>query len=236
MTGADARESESVMKRVLAALSIWTLALVASVVAILLPGCGGDARVELAAADALDVAASEFRVTLNEYHRDLAATDDMREANVVAAFVRRIRTDAADEAKSDVHAEQFATALARIRADRAVAAQRYAAGVSQADAVVEVARGLRRIGIESLTLQDEMRRYLSSYIDAMKRAKAAAAAGQTGGVRVPTNTQPASQPAWMPSGLGEALGGLISGGGGGSGGRETNTCPISEAVNRILGQ
>ena len=159
-------------------------------------GCGGDARVELAAADALDVVAEQVRTTLNEYHGEVDVFDDGREAAVTADFIRRIRRDGADEATCDRHAEQFAAALSRIRRDREVELRRFDAARAQADTIVEIARGLRRIGIESLSLQDEMRRYLSGYIETIRRAKAAQV---TAGPRVTSSTRPAAMPTWLPA-------------------------------------
>lgn len=65
---------------------------------LLLAGCGGDAQMELTAADAIDAVAGQMAVTIDEYHRDVSRSDDAREAGAVAAFVARVRADAADDA------------------------------------------------------------------------------------------------------------------------------------------
>ncbi len=154
-------------------------------------GCGGDARVELAASDALDGVAAQMQTAFAEYHGEVEAFDDGREAAVTAAFIARIRRDAADEAKCEQHGTEFAAALARIRADRRTEGVRSSRAAEQVAAVREVAAGLRRIGIASLSLQDEMRRYLMSWIEAQKRASAVNATTEAAatGARIPA-TQP----------------------------------------------
>ncbi|HOW17886.1 MAG TPA: hypothetical protein PLC79_02535 [Phycisphaerae bacterium] len=145
-------------------------------------GCGGDARVELSAADALSAVAGQMRVVFDEYHGEVEAHDDTRESAVVRAFVERVRRDSSDGAKLDQHASQFEAAMATIRADRRTEWQRRAAAETQVETILEVAKGLRRLGIESLSLQDEMRRYLVSWTESMRRAGTAAAGvgGATG--------------------------------------------------------
>lgn len=150
-------------------------------------GCGGDARLEMVAADALEATADQMNVSLSEYHNEIASYDDSREASVTAAFIARIRRDVADEAKCDQHGSEFALAMAKIRADRRTEDVRAGNTAGQVASVREVARGLRRVGVESLTIQDEMRRYLLNMIDTQRKAKAIASQG-TAGVRVPTAT------------------------------------------------
>ena len=133
--------------------------------AIVLAGCGGDAKVDLAAADALILAASRMRTALDEYHAEIEQADDRRESDVVQAFVDRVRRDAQDTEKLDRHSDQFSAALSKIRDDRRVESRRRDAADTHVEAVQEVARGLRRIGIDSLTLQDEMRRYLKTWME-----------------------------------------------------------------------
>ena len=155
-------------------------------------GCGGDARLELAAADALAAAAERMKTAVDEYHAEMAAFDDSREEAVAEAFVQRVRADAANEQAIAAHSAEFKSALSRIREDRAVEQQRRAAVAENVSVVREVADGLRRMGVESLLLSDEMRRYLSGWIEARQQAvaakaatvdKAAAACGAGKGVR-----------------------------------------------------
>lgn len=138
-----------------------------------LAGCGGDARVEMAAADALDRVANEMTVAYSEYHAEVERYDAQREADVTAAFIARIRRDQADEDKCQQHGREFAAALAKIRTDRGTEAARIGMAGEQVAAVREIGRGLRNVGIASLSLQDEMRRYLMSTIEAYRKAQAA---------------------------------------------------------------
>jgi hypothetical protein len=154
----------------------WLAVLVSGPVMLGVAGCGGDARLELAAADALAAAAERMQTAVDEYHAEMAAFDDSREEAVTEAFVRRVRADAANEQALAAHSAEFKSALGRIREDRAVEQQRRGAAVENVGVVREVADGLRRMGVESLTLSDEMRRYLSGWIEARKQAVAAKAA------------------------------------------------------------
>jgi hypothetical protein len=127
-------------------------------------GCG-DARVELTAADALTRAATGMRAALDEYHHEVSRQDDRREADVVQAFIDRVRRDANDDKKLDAHATAFAEALGHIRNDREVERTRRDATATHIDALLEVAAGLRRVGVANLTLEDEMRRYLEDWME-----------------------------------------------------------------------
>jgi len=132
-------------------------------------GCGGDARVELSAADALGAVAGQMERTIQEYHQEVSRYDDTRESSVVAAFVARVRTDAADDAAVEAHAADFETALRRIRADRDTEWNRRNAAVENVGVLREVSSGVRKLAIQSLGLQDEIRRYLTSWIEARQR-------------------------------------------------------------------
>jgi hypothetical protein len=138
-------------------------------------GCDGDARVELAAAETLVAAADRMETVVAEYHGEVSRLDDTRESAVVSALVSRLQADAANTEAVAAHRADFEAALRKIRADREVEWARRAATLDNVGVVREVAAGLQRMGIESLTLQDEMRRYLSSWIEARQKAKAATA-------------------------------------------------------------
>ena len=157
----------------------WAWPALCTVLPLLASGCGGDARVELSAADALTAVAAQMRVALDEYHAEVETADDARESAVTRAFVERVRQDAADAARLDQHALAFEEALRRVRADRRTEWQRRTAAQSQVEAVLEVARGLRRIGIEGLTLQDEVKRYLGTLLE--RRSDEAASRGSSDG-------------------------------------------------------
>lgn len=135
-------------------------------------GCGGDARVELSAADALGAVAGQMERTIGEYHAEVAAYDDARESGVVAAFVSRVRRDAADEAAMSAHAVEFEAALRKIRGDREVEWSRRSAAMDNVAALREVSRGLQKLAIQSLSLQDEMKRYLQGWIDLRRQQEA----------------------------------------------------------------
>ena len=94
-------------------------------------GCGGDARLELAAADALAVTADRLEVVVDEYHAEVGAHDDARESAVVDAFVARVKAGAADEQVVAENTAQFRLALEKIRQDRAVQWQRHTAATEK---------------------------------------------------------------------------------------------------------
>ncbi len=132
------------------------------------PGCGGDARVELSAADSIESLAGAFERAFQEYHDDLTTGDDLRESAAIAAFVNRIRQTADNPAEQDRHVADFTAALGRIRQDRRVEETRFAATRDNVDTLREVTDGLRRLAVESLTLRDEARRYIYALIDARR--------------------------------------------------------------------
>ncbi len=127
-------------------------------------GCGGDARVELAAADAIEAIAAQMCVALQEYHQEVEAYDDSREAQAIAAFVARLKADGSDEQKTAADVADFADAMSRLRADRRVEWQRRAAAMENVSLLEEIRQDLQRLAIESLTLRDEARRYLSELV------------------------------------------------------------------------
>jgi hypothetical protein len=141
------------------------------VLCVMLPGCGGDARIELSAATAIDRLAGGLRTVLEEYHREVVAGDDRREDAVIGAFVARIRQDHADEEATGVHVTQFREALRRLREDRGVEWERYQASSDNVAALVEVTEGLRRTATESMTLSDEARRYVQYLIDLYQESR-----------------------------------------------------------------
>jgi hypothetical protein len=140
-------------------------------------GCGGDAQVELSAAETMDALAGQMEVAMGEYHGEVMAGDDGREQAVADAFVARVMRDREqEEAVLEGHAEAFRSALAGIRADRGVELKRYEAAMENVDALREVADGLRRVGVESLGLQDELRRYVSSLLERRASSEASGTA------------------------------------------------------------
>ncbi len=135
-------------------------------------GCAGDARVELAAADSIDTLTTSLGAVLTEYHADLERSDDARERAAVFAFVERLRTDIADQGKTDAHTNDFLHALERVQADRRVGWQRYTASIDNVSTLRGVADGLRKLAIESLSLKDEAKRYFGELLE-LRRARRA---------------------------------------------------------------
>lgn len=144
----------------------------------LLSGCGGDARLELSTADALQAVAGQMERTIQEYHLEVSSYDDTRESSVVAAFVTRVRKDAADEAAMEGHATEFAAALHKIRADRETEWLRRNAALENVGVLREMSHGVQKLAVQSLGLQDEFKRYLLSWIEARQKAQAVANTAQ----------------------------------------------------------
>ncbi len=129
-------------------------------------GCGGDARVDIAAAGAMDSLAKAMETVVVEYHAETKRADDSLEAAVVDSFVARIKRDVSDDAAVESHSAAFRSALGRVRDDREVEMSRYRAALDNVGVLREVSRGLRRLGMESLSLRDDARRYLFSLLEA----------------------------------------------------------------------
>ncbi len=144
-------------------------------------GCGGDARVDLSAADGIRAAARQMELTLREYHDEVARYDTTREDAVIAAFVGRVRADHQDDAAMADHVSGFRSALDTIRKDRDTEYTRRAAASDNVAVLREMARGLERLGIESLALGDEMERYLTNWLDSRRQARTPAVETVTGG-------------------------------------------------------
>ncbi|MCH7808442.1 MAG: hypothetical protein IIB60_04400 [Planctomycetes bacterium] len=136
-------------------------------------GCAGDARVELAAADAIDRLAQGLEVALQEYHDDLAQADSARGRMAVGALVNRLRGGETNKVSEDddAHAADFLNAMQRLHADREVAWQRYWASVDNVKTLQEIAQGLRRLAIDSLSLRDEANRYVQELIEMWSAAR-----------------------------------------------------------------
>ena len=132
-------------------------------------GCVGDGRVDLAAADSMHAVSAALEVAVAEYDADLSRLDDDREAAAIRAFADRVRRDAADETLEE-QIVAFSTAMTRLRADRRVTWERLAATRDNLATLREVAEGLRRIGFEALSLEDETRRYLESTLQRLRQS------------------------------------------------------------------
>lgn len=137
----------------------------------LIGGCAGDSRVELTAADSVELLGASMTQTLAEYHADLARFDEERQRAAVQAFIERVRTDIADESATDAHAAAFQEALRRLEADRQAAWERYTASLDNVAVLREIADGLRRLALDSMSLDDDVRRYFGEVMERRKEAK-----------------------------------------------------------------
>ena len=128
-------------------------------------GCLGDGRSTLSAMDSVDVLGVALAGALAEYRDDLERLDDERERSVIDAFVERVRQDVSGGVNDGADAAAFRLALAHLRADRRVALERYLAWRENLATLREVTSGLRRLALESMSFQDETRRYFSDLIE-----------------------------------------------------------------------
>ncbi len=139
--------------------------------ALCLAGCASGARVQLAAADSVDLLGEGMARTLAEYHEDLVRFDEERQRAAVRDFIERIRTDINDENVTRSHAEAFQEALQRLDADHQAAWQRYSASLENVATLQEIAAGLRRQALESIALDDEVRRYFGEVMQRRREMK-----------------------------------------------------------------
>jgi hypothetical protein len=133
-------------------------------------GCWGGAPVSLSATSAIDAVGAELRRALNEYHAEVNAADDAREDEAVAALIARLQRDANDAAATAAHVSAFRTAMAKLRADRRVESDRHAAALDNVRLLGEISAGVRRVAVESMTLSDEVKRYLTDLLEARQAA------------------------------------------------------------------
>jgi len=127
-------------------------------------GCTSASRVPLSAADSMDLLAVSLGRAIDEYGLDLEKLDEQRRKAVVDAFVVRVRTDPFDDEALAGHATTFTAALERIDADRRAASDRRQAAIDNLETLREIAEGLRRVALESMSLDDEARRYFTGVI------------------------------------------------------------------------
>lgn len=125
-------------------------------------GCASGAYLDLSASRVLRTIAGEMKTTVEEYHADLAAADEQREIMAIHAFLARVRQTERDSdamAKDGVALEE---ALARIRADRAVAVERYVVTRANIDLLVETADGLEHYGLARLSVGRSLQNLLTT--------------------------------------------------------------------------
>lgn len=136
-------------------------------------GCWNVSALAVSSAGAVDEVAAQMRVAVDEYHAEIARSDDLRESAAIDAFAERLKRDASDDAAAAAHTATFKAAMDRLRDDRAVETQRHSATLENLEVLAEVNDGLRQTALDSLTLQDEVQRYVGDLIEAHKAAMAA---------------------------------------------------------------
>ncbi|MCH8853795.1 MAG: hypothetical protein IID41_14250 [Planctomycetes bacterium] len=125
-------------------------------------GCASGAYLDLSASQVLRSIAGEMKTTVEEYQADLAAADEQREVLAIHAFLARVRQAERDSdamAKDGVALEE---ALAKIRADRAVAVERYVVTRANIDLLVETADGLQHNGLARLSVGRSLQNLLTT--------------------------------------------------------------------------
>jgi len=136
----------------------------------LVTGCA-TGRVNLAAADAVEMLSGDVALAIAEYQEDLDACDAIKLRELVEAYTNRIRHVETD-AEIGGHQVQFLTALERVEADQKVAQSRKQKAENNLETMREIAAGLRRMGIESLKLDSEAQTYVEGLIEAAQKQKA----------------------------------------------------------------
>lgn len=158
----------------------WSAARMAGLACALLGGgCVVHAPVELAAADTLDSVAEMTQRALDEFDHDLALADGERRSAVVSALVARIRRDHDDDALVSGHEGAFTAALDRLQEDRRTAWARHARASDNVSLLRETAAGLRRLALDSMSMQDEARRYITAALAARRAAASGPRSGES---------------------------------------------------------
>ncbi len=106
-------------------------------------GCSSSAHLDLSASRALHTIATEMRMTVEEYHADLAQLDEQREAFAIQSFVARVAGTDGDKAKLEENSAALRAALAKLRADRAVAVERYIVALDNLNVLADTAEDLK---------------------------------------------------------------------------------------------
>jgi predicted RNA methylase len=115
-------------------------------------GCASSAHLDLSASRLLLTIATEMRMTVEEYHADLAQLDEQREAFAIQSFIARVADADRDKAKLEKDGATLSAALAKLRADRAVAVERYIIALGNIDLLAETAEGLKSHALARLRL------------------------------------------------------------------------------------
>ncbi len=130
----------------------FTLAVVSAGICSLNIGCAGSAHLDLSAAQSLLTTANEMRMTVEEYHADLAQLDEQRETFAIQAFVARVVGAGGDKAKLEKDSTALKASLAKLRTDRAVAVERYIIALGNLDVLAATAEGLKSHALARLRI------------------------------------------------------------------------------------
>ncbi len=121
----------------------FTVALVSAGLFLFNVGCASGAQLDLSAGRALQSIATEMRRTVEEYHADLVQWDEQREAFAIQAFVARVAGAEGDREELEADSAALSAALAKLRADRAVAVERYIVALSNQELLADAAESLK---------------------------------------------------------------------------------------------
>lgn len=127
-------------------------------------GCNAGARMQLSAAQTLQAVMNSVQLATAEYHDEIRSADVLRRRLAIDAFVQRIRDDHDDEHATADHVERFNKALDRLQQDGETENTRYLATVQNIRTLGEIGDGLKRLAVESMSLDDELRRYLTNLL------------------------------------------------------------------------
>lgn len=150
------------------AISLWLTGSLAGTAGAI--SCVADARVDLAAAQSLGLLAQQMELTLAEYHAETQSGDDLREGQAIAAFVARVQKEINDEVALNRSIDDFTEAFKLLRVDRRTEWLRYMDAMENVGLIREVADGLRELAIDSMSLEDDVRRYLTGLLEAARQA------------------------------------------------------------------
>ena len=139
-------------------------------------GCGVPPMAVMSQSQMLHRAGAEVRNAAAEWAADVQAGDDAREAAAIGAFVARIRRAADNEPQIATDTAAFTSALTSLRRDRYAADERLRVVLDNVDAVDEAADAMQQLAVESQSLNDEWKRYVTDNLAAMKAAQQDAAA------------------------------------------------------------
>lgn len=133
----------------------------------------GSAHVDIGAAQAVSGVADQLDTSIQEYHGDIKESDSSTKAEAIGAFVERLVRHNGDETKMKDDASIFAEALAKIDADAETERDRYSKAKDNVNLLRNLASRLNQFAVNSMTFNDEYRRYLSGMWDQVQAAKKA---------------------------------------------------------------